>query len=444
MRLREIELSPQSGAIPAEVAALLADAQRRLRRYDAKFQASIPAFVPSDFEQVYRALDWIASSQLATGRRFLEWGSGIGVVACLAAELGFDAIGIEIEPVAGRDRRIVRSRPRHRRRVRLRQLRPQRGRAVCRHDWRSNLASHGPSRQLRGSRSGAGRFRSDLRLPLAGRRAGHLQPLRKLCCRRHAAAHLPQPGRPAAPTQGQKIGWRIRDGGGRAGVPVRPLHPASCILYPAHMGYRTLRQCVDDLERHRQLVRVDAEVDPRLEIAEIQRRVYAAGGPALLFARVRGCRFPMLGNLFGTIERARFLFRDSLEGVEQLVRAEARSGCRHCGSRGGWPTPLAARPACLPKLVSRGEVTANETTISQLPQQISWPDDGGAFITLPQVYTEDVREPGLRRSNLGMYRVQLSGNRYELGSRGRTALPDSPLDRRASRRGAGGRASRFA
>ena len=97
MRLREIELSPQSGAIPAEVAALLADAQRQLRRYDAKFQASIPAFVPSDFEQVYRALDWIASAQLATGRRFLEWGSGIGVVACLAAELGFDSIGIEIE-----------------------------------------------------------------------------------------------------------------------------------------------------------------------------------------------------------------------------------------------------------------------------------------------------------------------------------------------------------
>ena len=56
---------------------------------------------------------------------------------------------------------------------------------------------------------------------------------------------------------------------------------------------------------------------------------------------------------------------------------------------------------------------AHQTTISQLPQQVSWPNDGGAFITLPQVYTEDVREPGLRRSNLGMYRVQLSGNQYE-------------------------------
>ena len=64
----------------------------------------------------------------------------------------------------------------------------------------------------------------------------------------------------------------------------------------------------------------------------------------------------------------------------------------------------------LPQSVSRGEITTNKTTISQLPQQVSWPDDGGAFITLPQVYTDDVREPGLRRSNLGMYRVQLSGN----------------------------------
>jgi 4-hydroxy-3-polyprenylbenzoate decarboxylase len=177
------------------------------------------------------------------------------------------------------------------------------------------------------------------------------------------------------------------------------------------MGYRTLRACVDDLERHRRLVRVTAEVDARLEMAEIQRRVCAAGGPALLFSRVRGCRFLMLGNLFGTIERARFLFRDSLESVEQLVRLklDPTAAMRH-----PWRFAGAARSAAcmLPMPVSRGEITANRTTISQLPQQVSWPNDGGAFITLPQVYTEDVREPGLRRSNLGMYRVQLSGNRY--------------------------------
>jgi 4-hydroxy-3-polyprenylbenzoate decarboxylase len=67
----------------------------------------------------------------------------------------------------------------------------------------------------------------------------------------------------------------------------------------------------------------------------------------------------------------------------------------------------------VPTFVRHGDITANETTISQLPQQVSWPDDGGAFITLPQVYTEDVREPGWRHSNLGMYRIQLSGGQYE-------------------------------
>jgi 4-hydroxy-3-polyprenylbenzoate decarboxylase len=177
------------------------------------------------------------------------------------------------------------------------------------------------------------------------------------------------------------------------------------------MGYRNLRQCVDDLERHRRLVRITTEIDARLEIAEIQRRVCAAGGPAILFERVRGCRFPMLANLFGTIDRARFLFRDSLESVEQLVQLKLDP---LAALRTPWRFAGAARSAAcmLPQSVSSGAITANRTTISQLPQQISWPLDGGAFITLPQVYTEDVREPGLRRSNLGMYRVQLSGNQY--------------------------------
>jgi 4-hydroxy-3-polyprenylbenzoate decarboxylase len=178
------------------------------------------------------------------------------------------------------------------------------------------------------------------------------------------------------------------------------------------MGYRTLRECVDDLERHKQLVRIDAEVDARLEVAAIHRRVCAAGGPALLFTRVKGCRFPMVSNLFGTLERARFMFRDSLERVRRLVElkldpsAALRQPLRYASAPRGALTML-------PIYVRHGAVTANETTIGQLPQQVSWPADGGAFITLPQVYTEDVREPGWRRSNLGMYRVQLSGGKYE-------------------------------
>ena len=73
------------------------------------------------------------------------------------------------------------------------------------------------------------------------------------------------------------------------------------------MGYRNLQETVAALERRGDLRRVDAEVDPRLEVGAIQRRVYRSGGPALLFTRVRGTGFPLLGNLFGTLERARCL-----------------------------------------------------------------------------------------------------------------------------------------
>src|SRR5207248_11117419 len=85
------------------------------------------------------------------------------------------------------------------------------------------------------------------------------------------------------------------------------------------MGYRSLRQCVLDLQRTKQLARIDVQIDPYLEAAEIQRRVYQAQGPALLFTRVKGCRFPMVSNLFGTLARTRFLFRDTLEAVRHLV-----------------------------------------------------------------------------------------------------------------------------
>jgi hypothetical protein len=99
MRLSDIELESSPVEIPGGVAALLADAKQRIQQFDASLPVSIPAFVPSDFEQVYRALVWIHGSHMATGRRFLEWGSGVGAVACLAALVGFDAVGIEIEPV---------------------------------------------------------------------------------------------------------------------------------------------------------------------------------------------------------------------------------------------------------------------------------------------------------------------------------------------------------
>ncbi|WP_020472077.1 UbiD family decarboxylase [Zavarzinella formosa] len=177
------------------------------------------------------------------------------------------------------------------------------------------------------------------------------------------------------------------------------------------MGHRNLQNCVDDLRRHGQLAEINAEIDPQLEMAEIQRRAYAAKAPALLFNRVRGCAFPMLANLYGTLERTRFLFRDTLDIVERMVRlkidpAEAlRKPWKHLGL-------LPAALHTLPKFRRSGPVMSHRTTLRELPQLKCWPDDGGAFVTLPLVYTEDPRRPGWRKSNLGMYRVQLSGNEY--------------------------------
>ena len=85
------------------------------------------------------------------------------------------------------------------------------------------------------------------------------------------------------------------------------------------MALHSTRACVDALERAGQLRRIDHELDPNLEIAEIQRRVYANNGPALLFTRVKGSRFPMVSNLFGTMQRAELLFGDTLESVRKLV-----------------------------------------------------------------------------------------------------------------------------
>jgi 4-hydroxy-3-polyprenylbenzoate decarboxylase len=116
--------------------------------------------------------------------------------------------------------------------------------------------------------------------------------------------------------------------------------------------------------------------------------------------------------LFGTMDRARFLFRDAWESVRRLVELKTDPGR---AVRQPWRYAGAARAAWAmrPRRVSRGPALASQTTIDQLPQCVCWPKDGGAFVTLPLVYSEDADAPGLARSNLGMYRVQLSGGQYE-------------------------------
>ena len=177
------------------------------------------------------------------------------------------------------------------------------------------------------------------------------------------------------------------------------------------MRYKSLKQCIDDLERNGYLVRIDREVDPHLEMAEIHRRVFQAHGPAIYYANVKNSPFPAVSNLFGTLERSRFLFRATLKWVQRLIEAKADPVAL---LRAPWRGMGIAKIALhtLPKKVRSGAVLNHETTVDQLPQIQCWPDDGGPYVLLPQVYTEDPDKPGVMNSNLGMYRIQLAGNEY--------------------------------
>lgn len=179
------------------------------------------------------------------------------------------------------------------------------------------------------------------------------------------------------------------------------------------MKHRSTRDVVDDLAKGDRLIQVEEPINPHLEMAEIQRRVYSSGGPAILFTNVIGCRFPMVSNLFGSIDQARYLFRDTLESVRRLIelKIDPTALTRH-PLRYGWSPLTAIR--MLPRKVRRGPVMEGRIELSDLPRLKCWPEDGGAFVTLPQVLSADPLHPrNPMRVNLGMYRVQISGNDYD-------------------------------
>ncbi|XPV77476.1 MAG: UbiD family decarboxylase [Desulfovibrio sp.] len=177
------------------------------------------------------------------------------------------------------------------------------------------------------------------------------------------------------------------------------------------MGYKNLGDCLNDLESRGDLFRIECEVDARIEAGVIQRKVFEAGGPALLFTNVKGCSFPMAANVFGTMDRLKYIFRDTLENVERLMKLKLDPSAILKKPWQYAATPKVAYNT-LPRKVKTGPVMENETTISALPDLVSWPMDGGGYVTLPQVYSESPSAPGFAKSNLGMYRVQLSGNDF--------------------------------
>jgi len=178
--------------------------------------------------------------------------------------------------------------------------------------------------------------------------------------------------------------------------------------------YRSLRDCLKDLEKDGQLLRIPFEVDPNLEAAEIHRRVFEKGGPAILFEKIKGSPFQATSNIYGTYNRTDFIFRNTLPKTKKVIeiKADPTRALKKPFSYLG--TPFTALTALPMKSLFSKPVKYGQTKIDQLPQIKSWPMDGGAFVTLPQVFTLPPDNDNIMKSNLGMYRIQLSGNDYTM------------------------------
>lgn len=172
--------------------------------------------------------------------------------------------------------------------------------------------------------------------------------------------------------------------------------------------HRNLRSFLDLLRRENDLVTIDAEVDPYLELAEVHRRVIDSGGPALLFKRVKGSRFPVVTNLFGTAKRIELAFGHKPEQfIKEVVSvAEALLPPKRSEL---WKHRKLVRDFMKlgTRKIARGpvnEVLEQPARLDQLPVLTTWQEDGGPFITLPLVYTEN---PNTKKHNLGIYRMQI-------------------------------------
>jgi 4-hydroxy-3-polyprenylbenzoate decarboxylase len=171
-----------------------------------------------------------------------------------------------------------------------------------------------------------------------------------------------------------------------------------------------LREWIALLEREGELVRVDAEVDPDLEVTEIVDRVVKAGGPALLFERAKGARHSLLINQFGTERRMNLAFGvrrldEAAEKLRDVIELQPPQGL---GEKVRGLLKLKSVADSLPKTVRRGPcqeivLRGDEVDLDLLPIQRCWPGDPAPFITLPAVITRDPRTGG---RNVGMYRMQ--------------------------------------
>ena len=169
-----------------------------------------------------------------------------------------------------------------------------------------------------------------------------------------------------------------------------------------------LRTFLDLLTRENEIVTIEAEVDPNLELAEVHRRVIERQGPALLFKRVKGSRYPVVTNLFGTKRRIDLAFgprpeaivRELVQVAESLLPPRPSELWKHRGL-GAQLLKLGTKNTTRAPVA---QVVDQPARLDQLPVLTTWQEDGGPFITLPLVYTE---HPITKKHNLGIYRMQV-------------------------------------
>jgi UbiD family decarboxylase len=168
----------------------------------------------------------------------------------------------------------------------------------------------------------------------------------------------------------------------------------------------SLSEFIDILRREREVVEVSVEVDPKLEIAEIHRRVIERGGPAIIFSRVKGAEFPLITNLFGTKRRVDLAFGGRPEKMMQEV-ARLPETLMPPGLSSLWRNRRTlfglSRVGLRRRRFDSDLIVDTPPRLGRLPMLTTWKLDGGPFITLPLVYTE---HPTSRIHNLGMYRIQ--------------------------------------
>ena len=176
--------------------------------------------------------------------------------------------------------------------------------------------------------------------------------------------------------------------------------------------HSNLRSFLDLLRRENDLITIEAEVDPYLEVAEIHRRTIEQAGAALLFKRVKGSRYSVVTNLFGTQKRIELAFGYRPEGfVKELVSLTETALPPNPSELWRQRSLLAGLFRLRPREASRAPVTEivdEPARLSELPVLTTWHEDGGPFITLPLVYTE---HPETKKHNLGIYRMQVYDDR---------------------------------